>query len=76
MLEAAATAVSVVKEDSALRMCAAPLLAKAGVEVEGRAACIKSNTIVNSRRREEDRCLLLHFDVPTRSYGGTGAGST
>ncbi len=57
MLASAATTVIVVKESSAPRVCAAPLLDKTGVdgkEAEGRAACVEGNTIVNSQRREED----------------------
>ncbi len=66
LLVAAATAVSVVKEGSVPRVCVTPLLAKAGVdskEAEGRPGCVESSNIVNNRRREEDRCLLLHYDV-------------
>ncbi len=68
MLAAAATVVNIVKGGFAPRVCAAPLLAKAGVggkEAEGRRACVKSNTIVSSWQREEDGGLLLRFDVPS-----------
>ncbi len=35
------------------------------MEAEGRTARVESYNIVNSRRREEDGGLMLHFDVPS-----------
>ncbi len=56
VLAAAATTVSAVKDGFVPHMRAAPLLAKVGMdgkEVEGQAACVESNTIVNSWQRED-----------------------
>ncbi len=63
MLAAASTVVSVSKEGSTSRVCATPLLAKAGVdgkESEGRALLAGDKNILNIQQREEKGGLLLH----------------